>query len=443
MRLAWFSPMPPVRTGIAACSAELVAALRSHHDVDVFVDRPGSSGAGDARPAHDFVWEQRRRRYDLTVFQLGNSSHHDYQWPYLFRYPGLAVLHDAHLHHARAAQLLRERRSRDYRVEFAANEPDANPAAAELAIAGFDSYLHYQWPFNRLVCTASRMAAVHSRSMCDELRSQMPDARIEHVRLGHGTFVSDAEIDGRRARARARYGIPDTAAVFGCFGGLTPEKRVPQILDAFGAVQAHAPLVHLLLAGSTAEHYDVRSDVTRRGLESSVTVAGYVETDDRLTDVIAACDVTLNLRWPTARETSGPWLRCLAAGRASIVIDLSHMADVPSIDPRTWTSTATDGAAPVTVALDILDEDHSLRRAMRRLAIDAVLRKALGRAARDFWMKEHSEAAMLADYERLLPEAARAVPASRTLPAHARSDQSQLMESILGGFGVPVPWSKI
>ena len=26
--LAWFSPFPPVRTGIADCSAELVAALR-------------------------------------------------------------------------------------------------------------------------------------------------------------------------------------------------------------------------------------------------------------------------------------------------------------------------------------------------------------------------------------------------------------------------------
>jgi glycosyltransferase involved in cell wall biosynthesis len=442
MRLAWFSPMPPVRTGIAACSAELVTALRSRHDIDVFVDQCGSSVNGDARPAHDFVWA-RRRHYDLTVYQLGNSSHHDYQWPYLFRYPGLAVLHDAHLHHARAALLLRERRPRDYRVEFAANEPDASPAAAELAIAGFDSYLHYQWPFNRLVCTASRLTAVHSRSMRDDLRSQMPDARIEHVRLGHGTVVSNSEIPGRRARARARYGIADTAVVFGCFGGLPPEKRVPQILDAFAVVLAQAPLARLVLAGSTAEHYDVRSDVTRRGLESYVTMAGYVETDDQLTDVIAACDVTLNLRWPTARETSGPWLRCLAAGRASIVIDLSHMADVPSLDPRTWTSNAADGAAPVTVSIDILDEDHSLRLAMRRLAADAALRNALGSAAREFWAKEHSHAAMLEDYERLLPEAARAIPASSTLPAHARNDQSQVLEGILGEFGVPVPWSKI
>src|SRR2546430_12142591 len=51
---------------------------------------------------------------------------------------------------------------------------------------------------------------------------------------------------------------------------------------------------------------------------------------------LAACDVTLNLRWPTARETSGPWLRALAAARATVITDLVHHADVPSLDPRTW-----------------------------------------------------------------------------------------------------------
>ena len=210
MRLAWFSPMPPIRTGIASCSAELVAALRSTHEIDVFVDRPAlAKHDGTCRSAHDFVWEHRQRPYDLVVYQLGNSSHHDYIWPYLFRYPGLAVLHDVHLHHARAALLLRERRPVDYRAEFAINEPDANPDAAELAIAGFDSFQHYQWPFTRLVCATSRLTAVHSRVMCDELRGQMPEARIEHVRLGHGTFVPPSETVERNARARIRYRIPE------------------------------------------------------------------------------------------------------------------------------------------------------------------------------------------------------------------------------------------
>src|SRR5689334_8086417 len=110
--------MPPVRSGIADCSAELVRALRADHVLDVYVDEPVARAADPAwavRSAHDFVWRHRQAPYDVAVYQLGNSSHHDYVWPYLFRFPGLAVLHDARLHHARAASLLRQRRADDYR----------------------------------------------------------------------------------------------------------------------------------------------------------------------------------------------------------------------------------------------------------------------------------------------------------------------------------------
>jgi DNA-binding transcriptional LysR family regulator len=88
MRLAWFSPFAPVRSGIAACSADLVAALADEHQIDCFVDEPLAGGACAGHPllsAHDFVWRHRRAPYDLVVYQLGNSSHHNYQWPYVFR----------------------------------------------------------------------------------------------------------------------------------------------------------------------------------------------------------------------------------------------------------------------------------------------------------------------------------------------------------------------
>ena len=124
------------------------------------------------------------------------------------------------------------------------------------------------------------------------------------------------------------------------------------------------------------------------------------------------------------------------------MIDLSHTADVPALDPRTWTSNAVDGAAPVTVAIDILDEDHSLRLAMRRLATDDDLRTALGRAAREFWIREHSLTVMLADYRRVLAEAADTPPPSPPLPAHLTGDGSRLMTRILGEVGVTIPWSK-
>ena len=136
---------------------------------------------------------------------------------------------------------------------------------------------------------------------------------------------------------RARYGIAEDAMLFGVFGGLTPEKRLPQILAAFRALLPHAPAARLLLAGAPATHYDVVADVAAHGLQDRVTLTGYLETDEDVTDHVAACDVTLNLRWPTARETSGPWLRALAAGKATVITDLVHLGDVPSLDPRTWT----------------------------------------------------------------------------------------------------------
>ena len=42
----------------------------------------------------------------MIVYQLGNSAAHDFIWAYLFRYPGLLVLHDAQVHQARALWLL-------------------------------------------------------------------------------------------------------------------------------------------------------------------------------------------------------------------------------------------------------------------------------------------------------------------------------------------------
>ena len=117
------------------------------------------------------------------------------------------------------------------------------------------------------------------------------------------------------------------------------------------------------------------------------------------------------------RAISGPWVRALAAGKATIIIDLAHTADVPALDPRNWLVTHSSVdlnvmPEPVTIAIDILDEDHSLRLAMRRLATDAELRDRLGHAAADYWQQAHSTDGMIADYNR-------AIARALTLPAPA------------------------
>ena len=65
MRIAWFSPLPPSTSGIAAYSAELLPLLDARgHPIDRFT----------AANAQDFVWKMRRAPYDLVVYQLGNAA---------------------------------------------------------------------------------------------------------------------------------------------------------------------------------------------------------------------------------------------------------------------------------------------------------------------------------------------------------------------------------
>ena len=449
MRLAWFSPLPPVRTGLSVDSRELLGRLGTDHHIDAFVDDTVADAArrlnqfpeGVAiHPAHDFVWRAIRSPYDLTVYQLGNSAHHAYEWPYLFRYPGLLVLHDGQLHHARAAALMRQHRSDDYRAEFAACQPETSVDAAELAIAGFDSHLYYYWPFTRLMVEASKITAVHTQALRDDLASESPEAHVEHLHLAHGIPVSEEDAARRRARVRSQYGIPADAIVFGCFGGLTPDKRLPQILEAFTAIRHSLPPPVLLLGGEAPSHYDLRGDISHRSCGAEVVTTGYIEDEDDLTSLIAASDVTLNLRWPTARELSGPWLRSLAAGRCSIVSALAHLAGIPMISAATWTR---DGEPPIAVAIDVLDEGHLLPAAMRRLATDTALRTQIGSAARAYWQREHSYERMLDDYTRLIRLAVSLPARHPRLPQHLLNDTAGLTGRLLAPLGVPVPWSSM
>jgi glycosyltransferase involved in cell wall biosynthesis len=474
MRLAWFTPLPPARTGIAAYSAELLPLLAGPPDprspirldsrfpipdfvknqIDVFVD---SSLAGTTTEpgcpvfaARDFLWRNVSRPYDLVVYQLGNSPAHDYMWPYFARFPGLVVLHDAQLHHSRALALLTAGRHADYRAEFAFCHPDARPGVAEAVISATAGSLFYLWPLIRVPMECARMVAVHTPGLAALLREQYPVSEVAVVRMGvadPGDPDSAASVEAA-GRVRTRLGISSDAVLFAAFGVATPEKRLPEVLRALRDVLRATPSAHLLLVGQAVDHYDVMADARGVGVADHVTVTGYVEDSD-LPGYLHAADVCLALRWPTSRETSAAWLRSVAAGKPTVITDLVHTASVPAIDPRSWqglevwppggvTAGASRGpVGPIAVAIDILDEQHSLGLAMRRLSADARLRQTLGHRARQFWRAEHTLEQMATDYREVMREAAaRPLPPRRGLPAHVMSDGAAHMREMLSAFGV-------
>ena len=84
MRVAFFSPLPPVRSGIADYSEALIESLKPLVSLEVF-----SSAAQTYDPA----------RFDIALYQVGNNQHHDFVYETALRHPGVVVMHESNLHH--------------------------------------------------------------------------------------------------------------------------------------------------------------------------------------------------------------------------------------------------------------------------------------------------------------------------------------------------------
>lgn len=431
-------------------SAELLPRLSSRYAVDVFT--APAPGRDDARRAghppvfssHDFPWKQFTAPYDLVVYQLGNAMCHTFMWPYLFKYPGLVVLHDAQLHHSRAQMLLRHGRGDDYRAEFRANHPDAPEDLPLLFMEDLADAAYYFWPMVKLVVEQARLVAVHSPRLAERLANRFL-RDVVTIRMG----VDDprrGDEAARRREIRARHRLGSDAVVFAAFGMVTPEKRVSQALLALVEAIRVVPSVHLLLVGATTEHYDALAEARALGAGDRLTITGYVP-DAELPGYLAAADVCLCLRWPTGSETSASWLRALAAGRPTIITDLTHADDVASLDPRTWAiqhawsgREVDPSESPACVSIDILDERHSLGLAMWRLSADAALRDRLGTAARRHWEAHHTLSCMETDYHEAIAAAlVRPCPSGgRDLPPHLTADGTEQVRQMAATLGVDV-----
>lgn len=406
--------MPPLRTGVAAYSVDALQHLDQKYDIDVY----------DERRAHDFVWKHTKAPYDLTVYQLGNSRAHAYQWAYLSRYPGLTVLHDAQLHQARALDLLQHDRDADYRAELRFSHPDAPDGIADLVAAGLGGSLYYLWPMLRLAVERSRAIAVHSEWLAGELRRQFPRASIDVIPMGVRPVL-----EGRAAAAsghaiRARHGIAADAIVFGTYGKVTAAKRIAPMLTALARVARQHPNVHLLVAGETGDELDVARLAEDAGVTDRVTLAGYVD-DAQLDDYLRAADACLCLRWPSSGETSASWLRCLAAGKPTMVTRLVQLEKgIGSL---------------FAIPVDILDEERSIELAMATLASDAHLRDMLGHHAHQYWRDHHTLEGMAGRYVDVMERAmGRRAPESPADLPHLRADATELAKRLTAEMGVAV-----
>jgi glycosyltransferase involved in cell wall biosynthesis len=422
MRLAFVSPLPPSTTGIADYAADVLHALHGRYDVEAFHDQPDVDASRlpcPAHPATTLLARHRERPFDLAVHQLGNGTAHAFQYDLLARLPGLLVLHDLVLHHARARTFLDAPEVRAYAAEpssaarrdaarvplaaygaelaYSYPEQAQRLEAAQLGTVG--DLLPYAYPLFRLPVEASRATAVHNAFMADAVRAEVPDADVVRVVMP----VVPVAVALERVRAlRERLGVAAGELLVGAFGLLTREKRIDTAVRAVARVRSALPHVRLLLVGPVPDRAALDAMLAARGLRDAI-VTGRVPFED-LPAHIEAADVVVHLRYPTARETSAALMRALAQGRPAVVSDLEHLSEIPE---------------DAIVRADVADEEGEVTRALLRLAEQPALRVRVGEAARAYVRRAHSPQRCAQTYASAIERAiARPAPRARDRPAH-------------------------
>jgi len=346
MRVAYYSPLPPSRSGVADYSALLLPELRKRIDVAVV-----GSGRFRLMP-----------KADVSLYHIGNDPEaHGWIARALAARPGVVVLHEYVLHHLVAGLTLARGDARGY---LDAMERGHGLAGRLLAYGVVDNRIPPLWetrpeafPLAGDVLAQATGLIVHSAFVEDHARAAGFDGPI--WRIPHPAWplprVTAAPVEG--------------APLIGCFGHLNESKRIPQLLTAFTRLRASRPEARLLLVGAFAAR------LTGLALPDGVVREGYV-SEERLWSLMAACDVIVSLRSPTMGETSGSAIRALSLGKPLVVSDAGWFAELPD---DVATRIPVDG-----------HEIEALTAALDGLASDAAARDGMGAAGRTLVEREHA-----------------------------------------------------
>jgi glycosyltransferase involved in cell wall biosynthesis len=326
-RLDLVSPLPPVRSGIADYSLDLLPHLAAIADVRL-IRLPGQpvapevAAAWPLAEAGDLGAPGASR---LPLYQMGNNRHHEGVHDLAMRHPGVLTLHDVVLHHLLLDVTLGRG---DFYGYLERLERDHGWVGQAVAVAkrwgAYGTAPIFALPAHRTLLRRQRGVLVHSEWAAAVVREDDPELRVRAVPMGVPLPPAASREAG--LALRRRFGLPDEAPVVGSFGFQTPIKRTALGVRALAAPGLEQ--VHLLAVGEEAPATGLLEAAHRAGVAARVHVTGYLPYAD-FADAIAAVDLCLNLRYPTAGETSASLLRVMAAGRAAVVSDYAQFAELP------------------------------------------------------------------------------------------------------------------
>ncbi|HTA70350.1 MAG TPA: glycosyltransferase [Bryobacteraceae bacterium] len=348
IKLAFFSPLPPARSGIADYSAALLDELERLVEIETFSSKPTRFDPNN---------------FDAVLYQVGNNAHHDFCYETALQHPGVVVVHEANLHHLIADMTIKRG---DWDAYMQAIEQEGGPAALEYAqrVRALEIGPDYEGvPMLRRLLSRSKAAIVHSGCVESEIRNAGFEGPV--ARIPHGAWIPEAS----RMDYRTRLGLDETTPLIGIFGFLKPYKRITESLRALRRLVRVQPNVKMILVGEPHPEFALDSLIRSLDLQSHVRILGFRPIEE-FVGYIAACDIVLNLRYPTVGENSGTLMRALGLGKAVIVSAVGSFSELPD-------------SICLKAPVDASEEDH-LFEYLNLLASRSDVRSALGARAREW-----------------------------------------------------------
>jgi glycosyltransferase involved in cell wall biosynthesis len=329
-RIAYVSPLPPQRSGVADYSYRLLTALEQLSDVDAFVDsslgdQKGPPGVHVCGLGEFHIVERLRGGYDQVLICLGNSEHHIAALDLLRRRGGTVLAHDVRLTGMYGFASLHRPELEPRSMKEILRETYEGTLPAGLGRAGglsLDEAHEHDIYMAREAIGRAEWFIVHSHYAAQLARHDAAPKDRHKVRVAPFAFPDPAQFSG--------FTEPETP-VIGTFGIVAPVKQTDKVIDAFSVVADQRRDCVLVVAGppAGADDYErMRVRVSELQLGNRVRLMGELD-DESFRQAIAQTTVAVQLRAMSMGETPASVGDCLAAGVPTFVTAVGATRELP------------------------------------------------------------------------------------------------------------------
>jgi SAM-dependent methyltransferase/glycosyltransferase involved in cell wall biosynthesis len=331
MRLNWFSPLPPMKSGIADYTQRLLPALCHVAEIVLWTTQdvwePALEAYAEVRRYRlkEMPWADVNRG-TMSVYHIGNNHRfHSDIWQVSRQHAGIVILHDTALQQFFAGLFREQNRDRAgylalmERYYGAVGRQDAEDFwVGRLTI----EYLAQHYRLTPLALENALGGVVHTRPGLEELTCQTP-CPLTYVPLPYPASPHTYQEHGSDTD-RKPGGPPYRLIVFGHIG---ENRRLSSLLQALAAFPERQ-LLRLDIYGDLWDSDRVHLQIASLGLQQLVTLHDLVPAEE-LEAALSTAHLAINLRFPTMGEASVSQLQIWDHALPSLVTKVGWYANLP------------------------------------------------------------------------------------------------------------------